>query len=93
MRINTTIQHICIFTIKNDNGKTPTLNYALIPTPVTPRFISMNSSAHDSPNRERTTNVEGGKFKLQDITCHNHSSAWNENAETQTSIQKDLHHI
>ena len=39
--------------------KTFTLNHVLIPTPVTPRFTSMNLSAHDSPNRERTTNVEG----------------------------------
>ena len=54
----------------------------------TPRCTSVDLAAHDSPNRERTTNVEGGKIKLQDITCHNHLSARNKNAETQTSIQK-----
>ena len=40
------------------------------------------------PTGNKLLNVEGEKFKLQDITCHNHSSVQNENAETQTSIKK-----
>ena len=63
MRINTTIQQIYIFIIKNGNGKTSTLNLALIPTPVTPpdapQWIRQRATV---PKGNKSYNVEGENF-------------------------------